>query len=160
MTLQQLEYIYNFHDCDVFTPFEFVGDSVTVTFDLAKHLQYDDLKSRYGALLQIKENALIATVKFSNCLELQVKEWDCCYSKSTKKTKKCNERTISPELFDSDMDFISLAISGENKIVFSFVKYGNPDKLSNIQFICQDIDIMEEKLYTASEYDKLCEKYE
>ena len=55
MTLTQLEYIYNFHDCDVFTPFEINGDFVTVTFDLAKHLQYDDLKARYGDSLKNKE---------------------------------------------------------------------------------------------------------
>ena len=39
MTLEQLECIYNFHDCDVFTPFAIEGNSITVIFDLAKHLQ-------------------------------------------------------------------------------------------------------------------------
>jgi hypothetical protein len=37
MTLKELEYAYNFHDCYVFTPFEINEDCVTVTFDLAKH---------------------------------------------------------------------------------------------------------------------------
>ena len=72
MTLTQLEYIYNFHDCDVFTPFEINGDFVTVTFDLAKHLQYDDLKARYGDSLKNKEYNLIVRVKFSNCLNLLI----------------------------------------------------------------------------------------
>ena len=48
MTLTQLEYTYNFHDSDVFTPFETNGDSIIVVFNLAKHLQYDELKSHYG----------------------------------------------------------------------------------------------------------------
>ena len=57
MTLKELEYAYNFHDCYVFTPFEINEDCVTVTFDLAKHLQYEPLKSRYGDVLQISASA-------------------------------------------------------------------------------------------------------
>lgn len=160
MTLKQLEYAYHFHDCDVFTPFEINEDCITVTFDLAKHLQYDELKSRYGDLLQIKDNNLIVKVRFSNCLNLQVTEWEYRISKTTKREEKYNEKTILPQQFDSDMDFISLAVLDENKICFTFEKYGKPQKFSKIQFICQDIDIIEEKIYTASEYDTLWENFE
>ena len=59
MTLKELEYAYNFHDCYVFTPFEINEDCITVTFDLAKHLQYDPLKSRYGDILQIKDTKIL-----------------------------------------------------------------------------------------------------
>ena len=121
MTLKELEYAYNFHDCYVFTPFEINEDCVTVTFDLAKHLQYDELKSRYGNSLNNKANNLIVKVKFSNCLDLQVSEWNHCTS-NTKKQKKQNERTITIEDFDADSDFISLSISEEDKISLRFEK--------------------------------------
>ena len=160
MTLTQLEYIYNFHDCDVFTPFEINGDFVTVTFDLAKHLQYDDLKARYGDSLKNKEYNLIVRVKFSNCLNLSAREWQYRTSKTTKKEQKCNEKTIPIEQFDTDMDFISLAILDKNKICFTFEKNSKPQKLSEIQFVCQDIDIIEEKILTASEYNELWQKFE
>jgi hypothetical protein len=160
MTLEQLEYKYNFHDCDVFTPFEINGDSITVTFDLAKHLQYDDLKFRHGDLLQSKDSYLIVRVKFSDCLNLRVSEWEYRTSKTTKKEEKHNEKTISIEQFDSNMDFISLTTLGENKICFAFEKYGKPEKFSEIQFVCQNIDIIEEKIFTASEHDELWEKFE
>ena len=160
MTLKELEYAYNFHDCYVFTPFEINEDCVTVTFDLAKHLQYEPLKSRYGDVLQIKDNYLIVKAKFSNCLNLQATEWEYRISKATKRETKHNEKTISPEQFDPDMDFISLTVLDENLICFTFEKNGKPTKLNEIQFICQDIDIIEEKIYTASEYDTLWEEFE
>ena len=89
MTLNQLECTYNFHDCDVFTPFEMEGNSITVTFDLAKHLQYDVLKSRYGDSLSDKEHHLIVKAKFFNCSDIQVREWEDCTSKIT--NKKVND---------------------------------------------------------------------
>ena len=160
MTLQELEYTYNFHDCDVFVPFEIDGDSIIVIFDLAKHLQYEPLKSRYGDLLKIKDNNLIVRAKFTNCLNIQVNEWEYCISKNTKREEKRNEKTISMENFDSDMDFISLTVFDENKISFVFEKHENRQKLSRIQFICNDVDIVEEKIYTASEYDELWKGFE
>ena len=154
MTLNQLECIYNFHDCDVFTPFEMEGNSIAITFDLAKHLQYDALKSRYGDSLSNKEHDLIVKANFFNCSDIQVREWEDCTSKTTNKKKKHNEKMIQIEQFNVDMDFISLAILGENKICFLFEKHGHPRKFSEIQFVCQDVSIIEEKIYIASEYDK------
>ena len=155
MTLHQLECIYNFHDCDLFTPFEINGNSVTVIFDLAKHLQYDDLKARYGDSLKNKECNLIVRVKFSNCLNLSAREWQYRASKSTKKEEKCNEKTIPIEQFDTDMDFISLAILDGNEIHFPFEKCGKSKKYSEIRFVCHNVEVIEEKIYSASEYDKL-----
>lgn len=157
MTLDQLEHLYNFHDCDVFTPFEINGDSVIVAFDLAKHLQYDDLKSRYGDLLHHKDNHLIMKAKFSHCSALQVSEWQYRTSKATDRKEKCNEHTISAEQLDPNADFISLAVLSENKICFTFEKHGNPKKYSEVQFVCQTVDILEERIYTDSEYDMLYE---
>ena len=157
MTLTQLEYTYNFHDSDVFTPFETNGDSIIVVFNLAKHLQYDELKSRYGNSLNNKANNLIVKVKFSNCLDLQVSEWNHCTS-NTKNQKKQNERTITIEDFDADSDFISLSISEEDKISFRFEKLeknGKLIKLSEIKFVCQNIEILEESLLDSFEYDKV-----
>ena len=155
MTFKQFELAYNFHDCDVFMPFEINGDSVTVIFDLAKHLQYDHLKSHYGDLLQIEDNSLIVKARFSNCSNIQANEWEQSVSKKTRREERCNEKTILAEQFDSDMDFISLAVLGENKICFTFEKCGKQNKLGEIQFTCQDIDIIEEKIYTKSEYEDL-----
>ena len=44
MTIEQLGFKYNFHDSDVLLPLEISGDSITITFSLAKHLQYEELK--------------------------------------------------------------------------------------------------------------------
>ena len=155
MTLEQLECIYNFHDCDVFTPFSIEGDSITVIFDLAKHLQYDTLKSRYGDLLKNKEHNLIVKVKFSNCSDLQVSEWEDSTSKTINKNEKHNEKTIPIEQFDTDMDFISLAILDGNEIHFPFERCGKSKKYSEIRFVCHNVEVIEEKIYSASEYDKL-----
>lgn len=151
MTLSQLECTYNFHDCDVFTPFEINSDSITVIFDLAKHLQYDDLKSRYGDLLKNKEYNLILRAKFSNCLNLSVREWQYRISKATKKEEKCNERAMAIEEFDSDADFISLAVLDGDRISFRFEKNEKSRKFSEIQFACYNVDIIEEKILIASE---------
>lgn len=154
MTLEQLEHTYNFHDCDVFTPFEINDDYIVVTFDLAKHLQYDDLKSRQGKLLQDKDYYLIAKVKFSDYSNLSVSERTNPASKATKKGGE-NEKTLSIEQFNSDVDFISLAVLGENKICFTFEKCNKSKKIIRIQFVCGNIEVLEEALLDAYEYDKL-----
>ena len=88
MTLTELEYLYNFHDCDVFTPFKVKGDSITVTFALAKHLQYDDLKLRQKELINSKLHHLIVRARFFDCSNLRVSEWMYHPSESIKKSQK------------------------------------------------------------------------
>lgn len=80
MTLSELSRIYNFHDCDVFIPFDVNQDSITVTFDLAKHMQYGELKARYSEYIKNADFHLLATVKFSNCSNVRASEWTFDYS--------------------------------------------------------------------------------
>jgi hypothetical protein len=51
------------------------------------------------------------------------------------------------------MDFISLSISEPNYIAFRFKKDEN--NLGEIHFSCEDVELMEEKMITQAEYDKL-----
>ena len=155
MTIEQLEYIYNFHDCDVFTPFEITDSSVTVIFAFAKHLQYDELKARYGEALKTTDRHLIAKVKFSDYSSLRVSEWIPIPSRSASYSKKQTERTIPVEQFDTDMEFVSLGILEDNTLSFPFSRYTVPNKIHEIRFICDNAEIIEEKLLAQSEYDKL-----
>ena len=159
MNIKQLEYVYNFHDCDVFTPFEITEGSVTVIFIFAKHLQYDELNSRYGEALQKNDSHLIAKISFSKYSDLEVMEWTPT-SRSAETSRKQNGRIITIDQFDTDMEFVSFAALEQNTLSFTFCRYTDSNTVHEIRFVCDNAEVIEEKLLDRSEYDKLWEKFE
>ena len=160
MTLKQLAQLYNFHDCYVFTPFEIDGESVTVTFDLAKHLQYDDLKARYGDMLQKKECHLIVRVKFSDCLNFQICELTPHFTGAKKQSFTSDARIISMEQFDTQADFISVSLADSDSICFVFESIDSFKKIIEIQFESEQIEVLEEGVLDAVEFVKLWKQFE
>lgn len=154
MTVDELLCAYNFHDCDVITPFMVQGDDITVTFVLAKHLQYDGIQSRQNPLYADKEYSLVVRIRFSECTCIKANEWTYETHKATtsKKSRK-NVRQMTVEQFDWQLDFDSVCISAERGISFVFV--GPKQRVGDISFQCRDIEIEEETLLDRTGYDAL-----
>ena len=156
MKPEQLEKIYNFHDCSVFTPFQFDGDSIIVTFDLSKHLQYSELQSRYGTSFCDKGLSFIIKVKFVTCSVIRILRRVYEYSKKQINIK--SERKLSTDDFDWNSDFRSFHLSEQNEVSFVFVPWDNSSDSSfadEIHFTCDEVVIMKELLIDMDAYEDI-----
>ncbi|MBE6557210.1 MAG: hypothetical protein E7664_05650 [Ruminococcaceae bacterium] len=157
MTLTELSYQYNFHDCDVFLPFDVCGDAITVTFDLAKHMQYDDRFDRKH-MMENTTDHLIVKLRFLHCADIQAVEWSYAENKKIAKLKKVNEKVTSVEAFNQDLFLNSVAFIGEDRLSFMFE--GDPNLGGEICFSPLDIEIIEERLVDEKAFDEMCEALE
>jgi hypothetical protein len=160
MTLTHLWHKYNLHDCDVFLPFQTNQNSISVVFDLAKHLQHNDLKLEHKDVINDKDFHLIVKVKFSEIKNVHASEWTYVPIEDTSKSIKltrCEEHEVTVEHFDKDLFLYSITLSDDNSIVFLFD--GNDNKGGEIQFYCEDVQILDEKFVNEAVYDKLWSGY-
>ena len=156
MKSEQLEEVYNFHDCGVFTPFQMDGDSIIVTFNLSKHLQYSDLKSRYGTSFFDKSLSLIVKVKFATCSDIRMLRR--VYEHSKKQINIKSERELPTDAFDWNSDFRSFHLSEQNEVSFGFVPWENSSDSSfvdEIHFICGEVVILKELLIDTDAYEDI-----
>lgn len=159
MTLEQLAQTYNFHDCDVFTPFEVEQNSVTVVFDLAKHLQYEDFQTKQSHFVQNKGYSLLVTVRFNNCTNLTAKEWIMVVAKNKMATQKQYQKDIPVEQLDWNLDFVSLCIENSKKIWFVFENAKGNDGF-DLSFDCDTVEILEEKFVDADALNATWDEFE
>lgn len=158
MTLEQLEQTYNFHDCDVFTPFEIEQNSVTVVFDLAKHLQYDDLQIKQSRFMKNDDYFLLVKVKFSNCTNLTAKKWTMVVAKDKSTAKKQYQNEVPIEQLDWNLDFVSPYIENSKKIWFVFADAKNSG--FDLSFACDTVEIVEEKFVDLDGYNATWDEFE
>lgn len=156
MTLDKLLYTYNFHDCYVITPFTVRGDSVTVVFDLAKHLQYSDIKSKRDPLYADKKHNLIIKIKFCECTSVKATIRNCKSADSKQPESLCESKEKFDIIqLDAQFDFNSVCISEEGRVFFVFD--GPHDQVGEISFSCKEATIEYESLLGESECDALWE---
>ena len=155
MTLSALEYIYNFHDCDMLPPIKREGDNMIVAFSLAKHLQYDELKEKYRDILRDREYEIVVSVCFENCTELQACEERYPDKKELfKKRGSLTKKEILFSEFDWNLDFLSVTMAQdeENKIAFSFA---NATKNAYINFCMSDVVVLKEEIVDQATYEAM-----
>ena len=152
MTPEQLEHKYNFHDSDAMTPFKEQGDSITVTFFLAKHLQYEEIKSQYKSFINDENYYLLVRISFKSCHNLQASEWR--YAPAPKNAKQ-DEKNVSISQLDDEMLLSYTSFSSYGEILFGFE--GKNGKMSEIRFSYKDAEVLEERFVNETEYNRIWE---
>lgn len=153
MTLMQLERIYNFHDCDVFLPFEVDNDSITVTFDLAKHVQYEDFKQKHRDLVDDESYGLVVKIEFSQCSNVEAREW--LYNG---KQARLNEKAVGLQGFNREMFLYTVSMEEKDGVCCLFT--ANSSKGGEISFRCEEVKILEEKFIDAEEREQIWKSFE
>ena len=144
MTSIQLVQTYNFHDCDIVLPFAAESNTATVTFLLATHLQYDDIKKRYGNFAVTHDSYLMLTLCLTSNAPITV-----CNRAYTGKRSTGEVFPLDPEAIDPEMDFLSLHVSAQGDILLQFD--GSDESIKEICFSSPTIKIVEERLASRAE---------
>ena len=161
MTLKELARTYHFHDCTVLAPFKQEGNDITFAVDLAKHLQYDELKQAYGAAIGDRDRHLVVIVKMLRCTQIkaviETYDADGCVSRSTQPLKRSE---VSLSDFDWALDDRSLDVDGTIADGL-YAHFSKGDTYGHISFLAEEAVVLREECLGDADfgllYDEWCE---
>ncbi len=159
MTLKELACAYHFHDCTILAPFKQEGNDITVAVELAKHLQYDELKQAYGAALCDRGTHLVVIVKMLNCTQIKavVETYaaDGCVSEKTKPLKRSE---VALSAFDWTLDDRSLDVD-ETIADGLYAHFGRDETCGHIGFLAQSAVVLREECMDEASFDALYDEW-
>ncbi len=165
MTVSDLSYNYEFHDCTMFYPeFKQNGDTITCSFELAKFLQFPEIKRKYGEKLDDKNTALVLTVEFLKCSDIDVEEEvTVCNGKANRHTKhpNCERKKTTLADYDKNIDFLSLSLCNdgdERRVSATFFNFSN--KCVYVQFHAEEVNVLYEDCVDKDTCEKLWNDWE
>lgn len=165
MTVEEFDGLYDFHDGDIFLPFEIQEDAITITFALARWIQRKWVEEKYGKVTYGDRRSFIVKAKFSRCKNIAAKEW--VFKKSKPNNNKKPERIITEttlQAFDPELMLEFVETENQNEIslwFFSDIKGKAFDgKGGVIRFSAENVEIIEEALYDETAKDALYDKFE
>ena len=151
--MRELIDLYNFHDCYMLFPFKIYDDKIVITFDLSKHLQNEEIKSKYIKLE--KEYHHLITVECIGCTYINFIE-ESFESKTNLiiNNRKTIKKEVNFDTFDTNLDFISVCISLESN---SFYAYFSDDELKrgHITFNFESITVSNENFVDETTFQEL-----
>ncbi len=166
MTAEEFDILYDFHDGDVFLPFEIQEDAITITFDLARWIQRKWVEEKYGKATYGDHRSFIVKAKFSHCKNIVAKEW--VFKKSRPNNDKKPERIITEttlQAFDPELMLEFVETENQNEISLWFFSSdikgkGFDGKGGMICFSAENVEVIEEALYDKTATDALYDKFE
>ena len=129
--------LYNFHDCYMLFPFKICGDKIIITFNLAKHIQNEDIKARYVEAREEKYHLI--KIEYRDCNNIKFIEEAFADQHFFKATKK----EVIFDNFDTDLDFISASISSENNTFYAYFS-DYEQKRGHVSFNLKDVVLTDE----------------
>ena len=150
MTLNELGFLYNFHDSIISTPLKQINNDIYVAFSLDNFWQSNNFKEKYKDIISNTDYDIFIYLKFNNCSQIKgIKETFLNKKGSSKRKKITSTKTEVPitDITDNNIDnpqFIEALIPYKDNIFYAV--FVNDFGKNHISFCCDNVEVIKEEV--------------